>query len=274
MPSISVICPTRNRRRLWQSGWLTESLLRQTDLPDELIIAIDNTEDDTLGAIRSKPLPFPVRILQIDKPRPAPFPASCFPDNCLFHAAHRDVIVHVDDDIALPHRFIEHTRHLFARLPNAAVWSLMTFVDEDGTPIEAGQDWRLEVIKRLNLPTLPGGLVKTRPLSGCSTGAIFTVLSSTIRKIGGHHLTAAGYHNQDTLLGYRLDKACTAGSYLSVTDYTNALHLGLTWHMQNRNDKPKLSKAYGNPYPGQVIANGGEKYWVSPWFDDAYTEIT
>jgi glycosyltransferase involved in cell wall biosynthesis len=272
--TLSVICPTRNREPIWRQAWLTDSLCRQTSLPDELVIAIDHTEDATIDAIRCRKYPFPVKILDIVAPRPGPLPASGTPDNCLIHAATGDVILHVDDDLSLPPGCIAHTRHLFDGLPPAAIWYFMTFVNADGTELLDGQDWRIELARAKAWQTLPGNILRSPPFSGCSTGAIFAVPRAVLRAIGGHDLADCGFHNQDTKLGFRLDRYCKAGSYLSASPNTTALHIGYTWHMQHRKDQAAIRAAYGSQHPGRPIANGGQAFWNSDWFKDSYHDVT
>ena len=272
--TISVICPTRNRAELWQSGWLLDSLAAQTRKPDELLIATDHAEDDTLTAIanRLSSSRFPIRteILDVLTPRPEPFPASGLPDNCLFHYATSDTILHVDDDIALPNHFIELVETTFDTLPNISVWYPMTFVDDERNPLDAGHDWRFEVIKARRLIPGPAGLVRPNPAYSCATGAIFACLTSSIKAIGGHASQACGYHNQDTMLGYRLSSYCTGGTYLATSPATTALHRGLTWHMHHIKDPAALRIAYGRTQPGPAIANGGLSYWLSDIWQTAY----
>jgi len=99
--TLSVIIPTRNRAALWRSGRLLDSLRAQTEPPDELVIALDHTEDKTEDTIREQliahPSKFPVRLLDITAARPGPDPASAAPDNCLFAAATGDILVHLAD---------------------------------------------------------------------------------------------------------------------------------------------------------------------------------
>jgi hypothetical protein len=273
--TISVICPTRNRAELWRSGWLLDSLSNQTRKPDELVIAVDHTEDDTLPQISQKlehdRFPIPTRILTVDATRPEPFPASALPDNCTFHNCSSDIFLHVDDDIELPARFVEQTLAYFDTLPNISVWYPTTFVDQDRNPLPEGIDWRFAVAKTRRWPTIVAGLVQPVPSSSCATGAIFAALTSTIRQIGGHDVANLGHHNQDTLLGYRLSRACTGGTYLAMSQTTTALHLGLTWHMQHHKDPAALRTAYGQTRPGPTIANGGLEYWKSDFWKSAYT---
>jgi glycosyltransferase involved in cell wall biosynthesis len=277
MPSLSVICPTRNRAPLWRSAWLLDSLRAQAEPPDELVIALDHTEDDTLDTIldqlQTHPLNFSVRIIEVLAPRPEPHPASGFPDNCLFHAATGDILFHVDDDIYLPRQTLELTRALFEDLPNIALWYPMTFVDENHAPLPDGQDWRFRMINQ-HWPRVPAGLTRPPPNSQAFTGAIWSTSRAALHAIGGHDLATCGYHNQDTRIGNRLLKYCDGGSYLCTSRRLTAEHLGLTWHMQHRSDHNALRAAYGAPRSGPTIANGGNRFWTSPWFNSAYRTLT
>ncbi len=277
MPTVSVIVPTRNRAALWQSAWLMDSLRDQDDQPDELVIALDHTEDDTLETITAdittRPVHFPVRILEVLAPRPEPFPASGTPDNCLFHAATGDILLHVDDDIALAPGTVRHARTLLHELPRAALWYLMTFVDENRRALAAGADWRLALASRLRLPLLPGGMMQPPATSSAFTGAIFATTRTALHAIGGHDMRHVGYHNQDTRLGNRLLRYCIGSSYIIATPSLTALHFGLTWHMQNVTNTRALRSAYGATLTGPTIANAGERFWSSDYFATAYREL-
>jgi hypothetical protein len=152
-------------------------------------------------------------------------------------------------------------------MPAAVIWYLMTFVDELEVPLPDGTDWRIRHIEKHLWPPLPGSLVQPPPNSGTFTGAVFATPAHCIRKIGGHALESCGYHNQDTRLGNRLARRYP--SYLSTSSTTTALHLGLTWHMQNMHNVATLRTAYG-PARDPKIANGGDTFWTSSWFDTAY----
>ena len=271
---LSIICPTRNRAHLWRSGWLLDSLRAQTVPPDELVIALDHTEDDTAAAIEETlsraQLCFPVRLLEVLVPRPGPNPASGIPDNCLFAAATGDVILHVDDDICLSPDTIKLTRDLFEELPNVALWYLMTFVDVNHHALPEGRDWRLPRIDTFHWPKVPGGLVRPTNNSGAFTGAIWSTTRSALRAIGGHDITLCGYHNTDSRLGSRLLEYCSGGSYLCTSPKLQQEHLGLTWHMQNHSFPQILRAAYKARRAGATVANGGPHYWTSPWFANAY----
>jgi hypothetical protein len=275
--TLSVICPTRNRAALWSTGWVIDSLERQTCPPDELLIAQDHCEDNTtttiLESIRRRRLRFRVRIIDVTAARPGPFPASGIPDNCLFHAAAGEIILHVDDDISLAPRTIEHVRSSFAGNPAATIWYLMTFVDELHNPKPEGKDWRLEYAQRGRWPLIPGGLIRPPLNSQTCTGAIFATTSAVIHDVGGHDLTYCGYHNQDTRLGNRLERFCTGGSYLAALPELSADHFGLTWHLQHLKDAAALRGAYGAARTGPTVANGGRAFWKSSWFDSAYTTL-
>lgn len=66
---------------------------------------------------------------------------------------------------------------------------------------------------------------------------------------------------------------CSGGSYLCADERLIALHLGLTWHMQNRTDARALRSAYGAPATTTTIANAGERFWSSDYFATAYREL-
>jgi len=269
---LSVICPTRNRADLWRSGRLLDSLRAQTQPPDELVIALDHTEDDTAAAIDTDlaraPLRAPVRVLDILAPRPGHNPASGVPDNCLFHAAAGDILVHIDDDLALPTRFIELTRALFLGLPSAVIWPRLDFVDSAGNPLDGVSDVRVDACRRHHWPTLPGGLVEIPAALQLRWGAAFVCRSADTRAIGGHDLKTCQYHNTDTRLGNRLARAGIP-NYFAIVDELAVKHLGPTWHQAHKTD-PQAIAASQCRLPVRTIANGGPSFWTSTWLNDAY----
>jgi glycosyltransferase involved in cell wall biosynthesis len=271
---LSVICPTRNRATLWRSGWLLDSLRAQTEPPDELIIALDHTEDDTAAAIEADltrtPLRAPVRILEVLAPRPGPNPASGIPDNCLFHAAAGDVIIHVDDDTALPPRFIELVRFLFLGNPPAIIWPRLVYYETPNHQYAGNQhsDCRVDIRQRHRWPALPGGLVEIPAAIQLRWGAIYVCRPVDVRAIGGHDLETCQYHNTDTRLGNRTSRFGIK-HYFAYHDELACKHLGLTWYMQHVHDPQAIAASQGHFRP-KTIANGGPAFWTSPWFDSAY----
>jgi hypothetical protein len=254
-----------------------DSLRAQTEPPDELLVALDHPEDDTLDTIldqleHNKP-PFPVKLLDILAPRAGDNPASGIPDNCLFHAALGEVIIHTDDDCALPPDFCRTMRLLFRGLPPSIIWGQLTFVDDQRQPLpsHAGHDCRAWLAVKHHWPTLPGSVIALPPHMQLHWGAIFTATARDIRRIGGHNIEHCGYHNTDTRLGNRLVHSAV-NSYVTSGPELTTLHLGKTWYAQHVEDKPAILRSQG-PNKGQRIANGGQAFWTSPWFDSAYREL-
>lgn len=276
MPTLSVVVPTRNRAFLWRSAWLLDSLRAQTEPPDELVIALDHCEDDTLDAIlddvHADWPTFRVRILDVLAPRPLPMPASGIPDNCGFHAATGEVIVHVDDDIHLPPGFCRRIRWLFAELPPAVVWSNLAFVDADKTTLPGadGHDCRPDLAQKHHWRHHPGGLYEMPLREQVHWGAVFTLCARDLRKIGGHNLAHCGWHNTDTRLGNRLVRSGIT-SYLATAPETIALHLGKTWYAQHAKEPLAIRYSQGTSI-GPRIANGGPDFWTSSWFESAYLD--
>ena len=277
--TLSVIVPTRNRAALWQSAWLMDSLRAQTEPPDELVIAVDHTDDDTVAVLEAdlsaRPVRFPVHVLEVLAPRSAPHPASGIPDNCALHAATSTIIIHVDDDIALPPDFCRRIRVLFDSLPSAVLWAQLHFVTPDGTELEGwqGRDGRDFLAAKHHWPTLPGGIAQLPPQLSVHWGAVFVLCARDIRAIGGHDLRQCGWHNTDTRLGRRLARSLKAGSFVTTTPALTALHLGVTWYRQNCNN-PRVIRAAQSTLGGDRIANGGQAFWSSSWFDSAYKLTT
>jgi glycosyltransferase involved in cell wall biosynthesis len=275
--SLSVIVPTRNRAGLWADGWLLDSLRAQAEPPDELIIALDHTEDITLELITADlkldPVPFPVRILEVLAPRAQPMPASGIPDNCLFHAAAGEILVHVDDDIALPPDFIWKIRWLLEALPPAVIWPNTAFVTKDKSPLPGhdGRDCRPWLASKQHWPLRPGGLLEMPLNMQVHWGAVYCLCARDLRRIGGHNLEHCGWHNTDTRLGNRLVRSGVS-SYLTATPDMSPLHLGKTWYAQHAHEPLAIKYSQGTSL-GPRFANGGQAFWSSSWFESAYREL-
>jgi len=266
--ALSIIVPTRNRAQLWRSGWLTDSLARQTQVPDELVVALDHTEDDTLAAIRSLKLPFPIRILQVLTPRAGEHQASPIADNCLFAAAAGDILVHLDDDIAIGPHFCRRAAAFTAHRPRSIIWAWLRFsydvhtTDIDHLPVDHRPFWAA----RYHWPTLPGGLSKL-PRTWCvHWGGAWAAPRAELLAIGGHDLALAGYRNADARLGNRLVRAGLS-SYITTSNLLAATHLAATHHSRRR----RSDRSRG-PTTGPLIANGGPAYWTSDACRNSYRE--
>lgn len=265
---IAVICPTRNRAGHWRTGPLPPSLRYQTRQPDEILIALDHCEDDTLDAVRSADLgPSPVRILEILVPRPEPLPASGFPDNCLFHAARSDIIVHVDDDLELPPGLIAAVADAYSSPGAFVVWPQTDFVFVDPARLPDPSDCRAHSHGLINLPFGFREIPRHRRLHW---GACYVAPLFLIRHAGGHRLEDCGYHNTDTRLGCRL--ARLAPSYFATGPNWRILHHGMTWHLAHKDDPATIRESQART-PGPPIANLGLRFWSSPWFASAYREL-
>ena len=264
-PSLSVIIPTRNRAELWRSGWVLDSLRAQTRPPDELVIALDHTNDDSLDVIRSSRMPFPVRILEVISPRPQGDPASAIPDNCLFAAATGDVLVHLDDDIALGRDFCRRAQEFLESLPRSVIWAGIRFVTADRSPVTVHTpfDYRPATGVQLRWSMSPDGIFQLPTYWCVHWGATYAVRRAEVLSIGGHDLRLAGYRNTDARLGSRLVRAGLS-SFVTSKDEHAAHHLGTTHRAKTRST---------GPTSGPKIANGGLEYWPSAACRSSYREI-
>jgi glycosyltransferase involved in cell wall biosynthesis len=270
---LSVIIPTRNRADLWRSGWLADSLAHQSVAPDELIIALDHTEDDTLDAITRRRFPFPVRILEVLTPLVGPNPASANPDNCLFAAATGQILLHLDDDLSVSPGLCSRIQTLLDAQVHAVIWLQLHFVNADHTPLtdHTPQDSRSLKASRLNWKTLPGGIIELpRPMQ-VHWGGAWATHRAELLKIGGHCRQLAAFRNSDTRLGNRLVRSGLS-SYLGLHPDLQADHLGPTWYSSHRNDPAAVAESRG-PSHGVTIANGGPAYWTSETCRQSYRVI-
>lgn len=271
--TLSVIVPTRNRAELWRSNRLLDSLRAQTQAPDELVVALDHTEDDTANAIAdaisARPLSFPVRILEVLTPRAGEHQASAIADNCLFAAAAGDILVHLDDDIAIGSDFCRRTGVHFTSRPRSVIWAHLCFTNADHSaiidhpPVDRRPFWAA----KLRWPMLPCGIIQLPPTWCVHWGGAWAAPRAEILAIGGHDLTLAQYRNADARLGNRLVRAGLT-SYVTSTSDLGADHLGTTHHARRR----RGDRSRG-PTSGPKIANGGPAYWTSDACRQSYREI-
>jgi len=270
--TISIITPTRNRAELWRSGRLLDSLRAQTEPPDELVIALDHTEDDTLAAIGSSRMPFPIRILEVLSPRPGPDPASAIPDNCLFAAAAGVILVHLDDDIAIGLDFCRRVRTLLPLGKRAILWHQLFFVTAQScvSPRNAANDdtlsdtlpvdYRTALALRRHWPISTGGIIQLPANRMLHWGGAWSAPRAELLAIGGHDLSLAGYRNADARLGNRLVRNGLT-SFITSETHLAATHIGTT--------RRSTTHSRG-PTGGPRIANGGISYWTSDACHSSY----
>ena len=268
--TLSVIIPTRNRADLWRSGWVLDSLRAQTRPPDELVIALDHSQDDSLDAIqalvRCRNPPFSIRILDVISPRPQGDPASAIPDNCLFAAATGDVLVHLDDDIAIGPDFCRRAQEFLDLQPRSVIWAGLRFVTADHSPLtdHPPVDYRPSMAAKRHWPASTDGIFRL-PANWCvHWGAAYAVPRAEVLAIGGHDLQFGEYRNADARLGGRLVRAGLQSYVTSKAEHA-AEHLGTTNRAKTRSS---------GPTSGPRIANGGPSYWTSDACRQSYRELT
>jgi hypothetical protein len=249
--------------------------LNQSEPPDELVVAIDNPDDDTLSAVQdaTRGARFPVRIIELVAGRPGPDPASAHPDQCLFHAARGDILVHLDDDCRPHPDLCRRIRVLLANLPRQVIWLKFNFVNHDGSPLTdyPRVDSRIRHAEHLHWPILAGGIIRLPSHGTFHWGAAWCVPRREILAIGGHCLALARFRNSDTRLGSRL-VAAGCDSFVGATPELTADHLGPTWYQVHQHDRRALRESRG-PTRGRTIANGGLAFWNSSWIQAAYNEL-
>jgi hypothetical protein len=195
------------------------------------------------------------------------------PDNCLFHAARGDILLHLDDDCRIHVDTCRQLRGLLADLPRSVIWLKFNFVNQDGSPLTdyPRQDSRLRHAQHLKWPTLPGGVIRL-PDHGCfHWGAAWAVPRRDILAIGGHCLALARFRNSDTRLGSRL-VASGCASFVGAVPELTVDHLGPTWYAVHQHDRAALRESRG-PTRGRTLANGGPAFWNTDWIRAAYREL-
>jgi glycosyltransferase involved in cell wall biosynthesis len=273
---LSMVIPTRNRAAVWRDRWAIGPILAQSEPPDELVIAVDNPDDDTVAAVLevTKGAPFPVKILEVIAGRAGPDPASAIPDNCLFHAATGDILFHIDDDCRLHQDACRRIRNLLSSLPKSIVWLRFDFVNPDGSPLTdyPRTDSRIAQAVKFHWPEVPGGMYLLPSPKIVHWGAAWAVPRRELLAIGGHCLAMAQWRNTDTRLGMRL-VAAGCSSFVGHVPELSVQHLGPTWYAVHQHDRDAVRQARG-PYTGRTIANGGPNFWTGEWIHAAYRVLT
>jgi len=257
---VSVVVPTFNRANLWRSSPLLESLRAQTCQNFELVIVDDGSSDDTTSVISdslSKSFPGAKARLAIRLgPRPKPCPASGLPDMVGFNMASGRLIIHLDDDLRVSSRLVEHVLEL--DLSRAVLWLQFRFLEPDGTPIPG----RTGIDVRKRFAGASKSIVDLPKALPVHYGAAFVVHSCDLRAIGGHCLEHAGWRNSDTRLGRRLVDSGLR-SLLGVSRDLSVDHFGLTWFRLHYKDKPKVEASRFPAGTEPVVCNGGLAVWGS-----------
>jgi len=121
--TVSVIIPTYNRARLVQAA--VESVLKQTRVPDEIVVVDDGSTDGTVEALSRFGAPVVV-VAQTNQGRSAA-------RNRGLREAHGDLILFLDSDDLLAHECVEHYLQVLEQNPQVGVvYSDAYVVDRDG----------------------------------------------------------------------------------------------------------------------------------------------
>lgn len=285
MPSCTVVIPTFDRLRFWRDeGRLLPRLYSQSDPDFELIVVDDNSPDDTAEWLARyftvNPPPFLARVLRSTRPRTSEYQASAWADNIAFREATGDVLLHLDDDLAISNNIVGYVKRLGAEAGRGCYYGLLKFTDDQWRvlPGKTGIDsrWREEFA----LAADGNGVVPMSQERRGEWGAVFAVATAAVRAIGGHNLDLLGYRGSDSCIGRRL-LLHGLSSYFCIHPDIVTLHYGNSWFKQMKlaGDTEAIAARSMSPHVNmesgciEVVANGGLDFWQSSAFDDTYEVV-
>jgi GT2 family glycosyltransferase len=190
LPDVSVVIPTRNRPELLKEA--IDALGRQSGVAHdevEVIVVDDGSYPPAASTLRGQVTPFPLRILR------QPHCGVASARNAGWVAASGDLVLFVDDDVALSQDAVAVHRALHASNPSAVVLGAVSSeAARDRTPWNAYED----ALKARKYRELAQSI---KP-SGIPYGGNFSVRRKYLEAAGGFDQTLVS--NQDVDLGFRL----------------------------------------------------------------------
>ena len=218
-PRVSVCIPCYNHADY--IGAAIESVLAQTYADWELVIVDDASPDATPDILKDYQARYPDRIRLILLERNGGISAAV---NTYLDAAQGEFIACLSsDDMMMPERLAKQVAHLDSHAGTAAVCSLVTCIDAQGTRIRLANDVFSHPIENLRLQLLEGNFLN---------GPSMMVRTEVFRQVG-HHNPALDYvQDYDFWLRLldeheidRLDESLTAyrlhGNNQSVFEHSN-----------------------------------------------------
>ena len=284
--NLSVLIPTYQRIAFWRDHRkLLDGLYAQTDPDFECVIVDDGSTDDTVDWLVAhfavNPPPFALKLIKTKFLRRGEHQSSAAANNVGFRELTGDVILHLDDDMAIGPELVAYAKTLPVTDGKRIVWGAMLFGDKDWQqlPGPVGRDTRWARMMRMKMH---GELIKMPPAWRGDWGAVYVIATRVVRALGGHSVGLTGYRSADSRFGHRLRRHGLA-SCLCVDPRIITMHYGRSWFQQQRNlDNMGKVRAFCRS-PGvnisktqlAVVANGGEAFWLpdSEWFRNAYDVV-
>jgi len=282
--TLSVLIPTFNRLPFWRDHRkLLDGLYAQSDPDFECVIVDDGSTDGTADWLRNhftvNPPPFHFKLLRTKFAKSGENQSSGAADNVGFREVTGDVILHLDDDLAIGPDIVAYVKTLDVADGKKVVWGALLFSDKEWKQLEGaeGRDTRWHNAIRQHIKE---DLFELPSAWRGDWGAVYAIATSVIREMGGHHVELVRYRSSDSRFGFRL-RRFGLKTYLSTDPRMVTTHWGRSWFQQQR----KLGKMdlvrqvcrspNVNVSPTQLTrqANGGTTFWTSSHFDGAYDTV-
>lgn len=263
-PSITIGIATCNRAKLWRDGKLLRSLAQQTSTDCELVIVDDGSTDGSLTAIakalKTAPLPFPVRIYRHNQPRRLETHGVARVANVIFAVALAPVFVQLDDDCWADRRLVEFLAEQNLAEPARVLYGSLIFVDEmTGTVLY--RDRRIQYVKDHGA----NRHVRLRGAWRGERGAIWAAPVNVLRDLGGHNVAHSDYRGSDNRIGFRIRQV--APTFFTDHPAMRCWHRGWDWHSKAEmaGDIEKIRRFTRSPerfgFTEPLIVNGGRKFF-------------
>lgn len=261
----ALLIPTYNRLAVWRGGLLLDSLKKQIQAPDLMLVCDDGSTDgtcDELPLLLSE-LSWPVKLFRTTADKLAKRQASALPDNVLFANADPSwVWVHLDDDGWVDADYVKIASELVEN-GDGIYYSRIDFMHPDTLAV-LYEDTRLK-----HYPAHQ----PSRIIHRFAWGAAYSVRGRLIREIGGHCMDVKHMLGADSRLGYRLTHRAAAWFAPSLVFH----HLGPSYIQclklvgrETEIDDNRLTPVRQPGYKPSIIANGGLDFWTSGELETQY----
>jgi len=265
--TVSAIIPVYNP--LQHLDKVLDSLAGQTELPDELIVTDDCSEEDVLGALRARRTRFPAPITYVRQPRRAPRRARC--RNNGIRLARGEYLLFCDQDILFPRGYVETFRR--ERTPRRFLVAYPIRLTEAQTARVTPELIRTSDFLSLLNPAQrrkvgssyrkewwTSRLRSAFPILGYRPklrSGVFGVHREPLERVNGFDETYEGWGNEDDDLGRRLYRAGILGRNVFRTEFPLHLHHPMTESRADRANLEYYHRRRGEIARGSIVAPRG-----------------